>query len=289
MPELSLVVLVGASGSGKSTFARTHFLSTEVVSSDACRGLVADDENDQSATKDAFEPFTSCEQRMEGGRLTVVDATSVSAKTAPTSSGSHAYHFLPVAIVFSSQTPLPRPQPRPARAGFRPACGSEPDARPAPLAQGLSRRVPPRYVLTSPEDVEAAVISGPGWNTARTNTARSTLSATSTAAATNRRLLGDLGYWDGDVQPPGGRKAVFVGDLVDRGPRIVDSIRLVKRMVEKLGALRTGEPRHQARTQAPRPGRADRRPRSLAGRPIRSTRSTGTGPRLPGPRQLRPG
>ena len=50
IPELSLVVLVGVTGSGKSTFARAHFRPTEVISSDFCRGLVADDENDQSAT-----------------------------------------------------------------------------------------------------------------------------------------------------------------------------------------------------------------------------------------------
>jgi predicted kinase len=51
IPELSLVTLVGASGSGKSTFARRHFSRFEVISSDYCRGLVADDENDQSATR----------------------------------------------------------------------------------------------------------------------------------------------------------------------------------------------------------------------------------------------
>ncbi|HKY43662.1 MAG TPA: AAA family ATPase, partial [Pyrinomonadaceae bacterium] len=55
IPELSLVVLVGPSGCGKSTFARKHFKRTEVISSDYCRGLVSDDENDQAATKDAFE------------------------------------------------------------------------------------------------------------------------------------------------------------------------------------------------------------------------------------------
>ena len=43
-------MLIGVTGSGKSTFARTHFKPTEVISSDFCRGLVADDENDQSAT-----------------------------------------------------------------------------------------------------------------------------------------------------------------------------------------------------------------------------------------------
>ncbi len=49
------MLLIGATGSGKSTFARKHFLPTEIVSSDPCRGLVSDDENDQDATADAFE------------------------------------------------------------------------------------------------------------------------------------------------------------------------------------------------------------------------------------------
>ena len=55
IPELSLVVLIGASGSGKSTFARKHFKPTEVLSSDYCRGLVSDDENSMEATGDAFD------------------------------------------------------------------------------------------------------------------------------------------------------------------------------------------------------------------------------------------
>ena len=78
VPELSLVVLVGVSGSGKSTFARTHFKPTEVISSDFCRGLVADDENDQSATPAAFEVLRFIAgKRLAAGRLTVVDATNV--------------------------------------------------------------------------------------------------------------------------------------------------------------------------------------------------------------------
>ena len=74
IPELSLVVLVGPSGCGKSTFARRHFKPTEVLSSDYCRGLVSDDENDQSATKDAFEVlhFVAA-KRLRAGKLTVVD------------------------------------------------------------------------------------------------------------------------------------------------------------------------------------------------------------------------
>ena len=62
----------------KSTFARTRFRPTEVVSSDFCRGLIADDENDQSATPDAFDVLHYIVgTRLRRGLLTVVDATNV--------------------------------------------------------------------------------------------------------------------------------------------------------------------------------------------------------------------
>src|SRR5436309_14769853 len=78
IPELSLVVLIGPSGSGKSTFARKHFLSTEVISSDFCRALVADDENDLSPTKRAFEVLHFIvSKRLESGKLPLVDSTNV--------------------------------------------------------------------------------------------------------------------------------------------------------------------------------------------------------------------
>src|SRR6478736_9247173 len=78
IPAASLVVLVGISGSGKSTFAAEHFGPYEVISSDHCRGLVSDDPNSQAATADAFEvlEFVAA-KRLRAGRLTVVDATSV--------------------------------------------------------------------------------------------------------------------------------------------------------------------------------------------------------------------
>src|SRR6476620_5964607 len=78
IPEFALVVLIGTSGAGKSTFARAHFKPTEVLSSDFFRGLVADDENDQSASAAAFEALRFvAKKRLEAGRLTVVDATNV--------------------------------------------------------------------------------------------------------------------------------------------------------------------------------------------------------------------
>ena len=81
IPDLALVVLIGASGSGKSTFARRHFRPTEVLSSDFFRGLVSDDENDQSATPDAFDAlYYLLEKRLARGKLTVADATNVRAE-----------------------------------------------------------------------------------------------------------------------------------------------------------------------------------------------------------------
>ena len=74
----SLVLLVGVSGSGKSTFAARWFAPTQVLSSDTLRAMVADDPNDQSATDAAFELLhTAVSLRLARGRLTVVDATNV--------------------------------------------------------------------------------------------------------------------------------------------------------------------------------------------------------------------
>lgn len=76
IPPRTLVALAGASGSGKTTFAHRHFAPTEVLSSDAFRRLVSDDENDQSATEDAFDAlYFIAARRLARGRLVVIDAT----------------------------------------------------------------------------------------------------------------------------------------------------------------------------------------------------------------------
>src|SRR5437764_3330367 len=103
IPKLSLVVLIGPSGSGKSTFARKHFLPTEILSSDACRGMVSDDENNQAVTNEAFALLHYvAAQRLALGRLTVIDATNVQPEArAPVVELARKYHCLPVAIVLN--------------------------------------------------------------------------------------------------------------------------------------------------------------------------------------------
>src|SRR5579871_2578818 len=101
IPKLSLVVLIGPSGSGKSTFARKHFLPTEILSSDACRGMVCDDETNQTVSKEAFEilHFIAA-KRLALGRLTVIDATNVQPEARkPLLALARQYHCLPVAVV----------------------------------------------------------------------------------------------------------------------------------------------------------------------------------------------
>src|SRR5258707_13337754 len=105
IPELSFVVLIGVSGSGKSTFARKHFKQTEILSSDYCRGLVSDDENSQAATKDAFEllHFIS-RKRLAAGQLTLADATNARPEARkPLVEIAPEIHFPPVGL------PLPMP------------------------------------------------------------------------------------------------------------------------------------------------------------------------------------
>ena len=78
IPKFCLVVLIGSSGSGKSTFARKYFLKTEIVSSDFCRSLVCDDENNQLISGHAFDLLHFIvEKRLIIGRLAIVDATNV--------------------------------------------------------------------------------------------------------------------------------------------------------------------------------------------------------------------
>ena len=101
VPELSLIVLIGITGSGKSTFGRAHFRATEVISSDFCRAIVTDDENDQAATSAAFELLHYIVgKRLTAGRLTVVDATNVQPEgRRQLVAVAREHDVLPVAIV----------------------------------------------------------------------------------------------------------------------------------------------------------------------------------------------
>jgi protein phosphatase len=240
IPELSLVVLVGASGSGKSTFARAHFKATEIVSSDACRAMVADDENDQSASPDTFEllHFIAA-KRLAAGRLTVVDATNVQREArAPLVALARRYHCLPVAIVLDV-----RERVCADRNAARPARDLPPHALRRQVQQlrrsiNSLRREGFRHIAVLREDeIDVTTVERqPLWCDRRSDTGPFDIIGDVHGCCDElEELLAMLGY-DG-VRHPDGRTVVFLGDLVDRGPRILDTLAIVRAMVEAGTAL----------------------------------------------------
>src|SRR5262245_35794048 len=251
IPNLSLVVLIGPSGSGKSTFARKHFLPTEVLSSDACRAMVSDKENDQAVTNDAFEVLHFiAAKRLALGRLTVIDATNVQPEARkPLIALARQYHCLPVAIVLNMPEKLcqERNRLRDER-NFGPHVVRQQHSQLRRSLRGLAKEgFRHIFVLESPEEVEAATVERvPLYNDKRHEHGPFDIIGDVHGCCDELEiLLCQLGYAI-TAMPPGaltlasgpvfahplGRKAVFVGDLVDRGPRILESVGLVYNMVK---------------------------------------------------------
>ncbi len=163
LPDFCLVVLIGPSGAGKTHFARTHFTSTEVIASDACRALVSDNETDQDATADAFELLRFiASKRLAARRLTVIDATNVRREDrASLLALARTYHALAVAIVFNLPDTLcqERNRQRPERAFGRQVVRRQAQHLRQSL-RGLQREgFRFVYTFTTPEEVEAATIT----------------------------------------------------------------------------------------------------------------------------------
>ncbi|QGZ51475.1 polynucleotide kinase-phosphatase [Streptomyces sp. QHH-9511] len=240
--DLSLVVLIGASGSGKSTFARRHFKPTEVVSSDLCRGLVADDENDQSASRDAFDVLHYIAgKRLEAGRLTVVDATNVQSEARrQLVQLARRYDVLPIAIVLDlpEEVCQARNAARPDRADMPRHVVQRHRRELRRSLRGLEREGFRKvHVLRTVEEVEAAeVVLEKRFNDLRHFTGPFDIIGDVHGCRSElETLLAKLGYADG--HHPEGRTAVFVGDLVDRGPDSPGVLRRVMGMVAAGDAL----------------------------------------------------
>ena len=247
IPDFALVVLIGATGSGKSTFAARHFKPTEVISSDYCRGLVSDDETDQSVSADAFDLVRAiAEKRLQHRRLTVIDATNVRpADRKAWVQLARRWHALPVAIVVDPGVSVcvERNSHRPDR-----AFGAQVVQRMvSEVRRGLGglQREGFRQVwkLTTEAEIDASVMERrPLWTDRREDAGPfDIIGDIHGCAAELEQLLVALGYairWFEDrgeraveIIPPAGRKVVFVGDLVDRGPNSPDALRIAMSMV----------------------------------------------------------
>ncbi|MEM9083241.1 MAG: polynucleotide kinase-phosphatase [Planctomycetota bacterium] len=256
LPELALVVLVGPSGSGKSSFACKHFKPTEVLSSDYCRGLVSDDENNQAATEDAFDVLHYIAgKRLKNGLLTVIDATNVRPEDRRKYVQlAREHHCLPVAIVLNlpEQVCQDRNVSRPdrdfgphvirnQRAAMRRGMGRG--------GKGLKREgYRHAWVLESQDEVDAVTIERtPLWNNKKDEHGPFDIIGDVHGCFDElTELLESLGYGierapgapEGEwfVTPPSAepeRKLLFLGDLVDRGPKSPAVLRLVMRAVRE--------------------------------------------------------
>lgn len=249
IPELSLVTLIGASGAGKSTFAAQHFLPTEIVSSDFCRGLITDDENSLNANKEAFElVHFIANKRLERGNLTVIDATNVQQYGRKMLVNlARKQHVLPVAIVLNIPLKVcaERNKNRADRDfGFRVIKNQH-----LQLKQSLRRLKKEGfnkiYVLNSVEEVaNVKIIREPLYSNKKELTGPFDIIGDVHGCFLElRELLEKLGYkitkhkdrtknYGYTVKAPNNRMALFVGDLVDRGPASNEVLRLVMSMTE---------------------------------------------------------
>lgn len=249
VPELSLVVLIGVSGSGKSSFAKKHFKRTEILSSDECRALVSDDENSQSATNDAFDVlYYIAGKRLKSGLLTVIDATNVQKESRKgLIELGRTYHCLPVAIVLDLPEKVceERNQSRPDR-NFGGHVIRQQNQQLKKSIRGLKdegfRQI---YILKSLEEVDAVleIKREKLYNDKKDETGPFDIIGDVHGCFDElQELLLKLGYsvnrtdetennFGFSVIAPENRKVIFVGDLVDRGPDSPSVLRLVMSMV----------------------------------------------------------
>ncbi|MHB8506365.1 MAG: polynucleotide kinase-phosphatase, partial [Acidimicrobiales bacterium] len=241
IPELCLVALVGVSGSGKSSFAARHFARTEVLSSDFCRGLVTDDENDQPVTEAAFEVLHFVAgKRLAAGRLVVVDATNVQPEARKSLVAlAKGHHVFAVAVVLDVPEAVcaERNAARPDRS-FGPHVLRNQRSQLRRSLGNLRREGFHRnWVLHGVDEIDAAVIERvPLWTDRRGDHGPFDIIGDVHGCYDELvELLGRLGYQidpDGtDAAHPDGRRAFFVGDLVDRGPATPAVLRLATGMV----------------------------------------------------------
>lgn len=255
-PDFALIVLIGATGSGKSTFAKRLFKTTEVISSDHARALVSDAEDDQSVSADAFELVRAiAEKRLKHRRLTVIDATNVRAADRKAwVEIARRWHALPIAIVLDPglDVCIARNRGRPNR-DFGPGVPQRMISEIRKGLKGLQREgFRQIWKLETVEDIDGATLERrPMWTDKRDDRGPFDIIGDVHGCGDElEALLSRLGHalsWSegpsgrvASVSHPEGRKLVFAGDLVDRGPRSPDVVRIAMAAIKAGGYVVQG-------------------------------------------------
>ena len=242
IPEIAVVALMGVSGSGKSTFAQRHFKPTEVLSSDYFRALVSDDENNQQVSSDAFDTlYYVANKRLGLGLLAVIDATNVQ-KEARASvlnlAKEQNCHAVAIILNLPEKICRERNEKRPDR-NF----GEHVIARQGEQLRRSIRHLQKEgfryvYVLKSEEDIaNVEIVRTPLWNNKKSETGPFDIIGDIHGCYDELcALLDKLGYRvekeNCAAIPPEGRRAIFLGDLCDRGSKNIEVLRLVMNMVQ---------------------------------------------------------
>lgn len=251
IPKTALVVLVGASGSGKSTFARRVFEPFETLSSDFFRGLVSNSMEDQSATKAAFESLSFVTgKRLDAGLLTVVDATSVQAEArASLVRLAKEHDVLPIAIVLDVPLEVCLARNESRTDHTLPAQSVKRQLEQLRRSKKNLRRegFAGVHILGGEEEIDQVVIKRTNLLVDKRDDSGpfDIIGDVHGCLPELLELLERLGYELAtdkqgraiDATHPEGRRLLFVGDLVDRGPDSPGVLRLVMGMVAAGNAL----------------------------------------------------
>lgn len=245
IPQLALIAIVGASASGKTTFAHKYFKPNEVLSSDFFRGMVGEEENDQSVTNEAFELlYKAAALRLTLGRSAVIDATNLqknSRKSIIELAKRQNVHAVAIVLDIPMKTLLERNNQRSDKQ----------------LSEGTIRRHYEQlhssikslkkegfrfvYMLSENDVDNAEIVRTKLWNNKRDeNGPFDIIGDVHGCFDELAELLDKLGYVkndDGVYYNPEGRKAVFLGDLCDRGNKNTDVLKAVMSMVKNGYAL----------------------------------------------------
>lgn len=257
LPPSAIIVLAGVAGSGKSTWARRWLPTTAILSSDAMRGILTDDESHLECSRDAFAMLEELARlRLKYGRIAVIDATNLRRESRQPWLKIAREHRVPALLVyFDIPTEL---------------CIARQALRTRKVPADAIRRQQTRMddlPLEAPDepwDAIARVHLGlgeraeddPGFEVIRSWRRKRVMSLGPSGVRVNHDrldLIGDihgcsaeldallarLGWscQDGRWSHPDDRLLIFVGDLADRGPDSVGVLERVASLVEQEKAL----------------------------------------------------